>query len=215
MVSIITSVNNREQYENFFLPSINKLQKMLDEMNLPTLDLITVTGSESIAKNYNAGMRRAVYKIKVFVHQDVDLIDHSWVFKLLKIFSEYPDVGLVGMVGTKKLLEQGFWWESGKEHIVGEVFSGKEKADWSFMPVIFPTEVQCVDGFFMATNENILWDENLEGFHIYDMDYSRTVAQAGLKIMVMPHKAWHIGAIRTDKPDLTYYNNKWSAHGKS
>jgi hypothetical protein len=41
------------------------------------------------------------------------------------------------------------------------------------------------------------------------MDYSREIRKQQLKIMVMPHKAWHIGAIRSDKPDLTYYYKKW------
>lgn len=222
MISVITSVNNPEQYNKFFLPSINKLQARLDELNLPTLDLVTVKGDESITKNYNNGMRQAIYRIKVFVHQDVDLGDINWAFKLFKVFSDYPDCGLVGLVGTKKMSDVGMWWETGSQHVVGELFSGKEKADWSYMenpngrsftPVIFPTEVECIDGFFMATNAEIPWDENLPGFHAYDMDYSREVRKHQLKIMVMPHKAHHIGAIRNDKPDFSYYYKKWNLNG--
>lgn len=211
MLSIITSVSNQKQYEDFFLPSINKLQNFLVENNLPKLDLITVSGSYSITKNYNQGMRKAIYKIKVFIHQDVDMMGIDWAFKLLKIFADNPDVGLVGLVGTIKLADRGFWWASGKQFICGELWSGEDKINWCFSKSKEPVFVQCVDGFFMATNRDIYWDEQLLGFHCYDMDYSRTVGSKGLKIMVMPHKAWHIGKIR--KPDheklFEFYYKKW------
>lgn len=182
------------------------------DADLPTLDIVKVEGSESLGQNYNAGMRQAVYQTKVFIHQDVDLMEIDWLFKLVKIFADYPDVGLVGMVGTTVMPQRGFWWESGQEHIRGELYSGKEKADWRFMPMIFPTDVQCVDGFFMATNRDIPWDDSLRGFHCYDMDYCRTISSRALRIMAMPHKAWHVGEVRSDKPDHLFeqYYRKWN-----
>jgi hypothetical protein len=212
MISIITSVNDQEQYEQFMMPSMNRLQKFLMDSNLPTLDIIKVSGSESIGKNYNEGIRKAIYKVKVFIHQDVDMLEIDWAFKLLKIFADYPDVGLVGLVGTVNFPNRGFWWTSGREFIRGELWSGKEKADWAFLPVIAPTTVECIDGFFMATNRDILWDEDIKGFHCYDMDYSRTITKNGLKIMVMPHKSWHIGEIRDAKHEHLFetYYKKWN-----
>lgn len=199
MVSLVVSINNTDLYRKCLLPGILKLQEDLRKLNLPTLDVVEVAGSSSIYANYNDGMRKSIYRTKAFVHQDVDLGDGSWLFKVLKTFAEYPETALIGFVGTTKLNPRGFWWESGKEFIRGELFSGNERADWAFNPVIFPTEVECVDGFFMATNREIPWDEKLQGFHCYDMDYSRTVRQQGYKAMVIPHKAWHIGEIRTQE----------------
>ena len=199
MLSVIASVNKKDVYEKFLLPSLERAQRSLREIGMPELDIVVVEGSESIFKNYNAGAAKAIYKIKVFVHQDVDLMEPTWVFKILKTFAEDPKCGLIGMVGTTVLNDRGFWWESGKQNVVGELFSGNEKADWSFKPLLFPVEVQCVDGFFMALRADVWWDETLTGFHCYDMDMSRTVRSLDSTVKVIPHKAWHVGEIRSNE----------------
>ena len=71
MISIITSVNDQEQYEKFIMPNIIRLQKFLMDSNLPTLDAINVSGFESIGMTYNEGIKTAIYSVKVFIHQDL------------------------------------------------------------------------------------------------------------------------------------------------
>jgi len=212
LISVIASVKNQEKFDNFLLPSIRRVDALLSNLNLPKIDLVTVSGADSLAKNYNNGGQRAIFKIRAFVHEDVDLGDPSWAFKLLKTFAENPDCGMVSLVGTKKLSERGMWWESGKEHIIGEVFSGSEKADWVFDPLLFPTEAECGDGFFLAFPDETTWDEGLPGFHFYDLDQSRRVRSESKKILIMPHKAWHLGKIRDPIPEETWrpYLKKWS-----
>lgn len=217
MVSLIVSINKPDVYQKYLLPGINKLQEQLRNLNLPTIDVIEVSGSESIYANYNDGVRKSIYRIKVFVHQDVDLVDSTWLFKLLKTFAEYPNTGLIGFVGTTNMHRRGFWWESGEQFRRGELYSGKERADWGreagFNPVIFPTKVECIDGFFMATNRDIRWDTDLKGFHCYDMDFSRQVRARGHDVMVIPHKAWHIGEIRSSEGVAELfeaYYRKWA-----
>jgi GT2 family glycosyltransferase len=66
----------------------------------------------------------------------------------------------------------------------------------------------------MATNRDVRFDENMEGFHLVDMDYCRSVLAAGYKIGVVPHKAWHIGAIRNQDTSkyLEAHYKKWEAN---
>lgn len=145
------------------------------------------------------------------MHQDVNLLQTTWLFKIVKAFAENPDYGLLGFCGTKKLPEKGFWWEEGREFLVGELYSGKEKALWSFNPISTLAEVACVDSFFMATNRDVRFDESLPGFHLVDMDYSRTFTSLGYKIGVIPHRAWHVGAIRNQDTSqyLEAHYKKW------
>jgi GT2 family glycosyltransferase len=106
--------------------------------------------------------------------------------------------------------DKDFWWKTGPQFIVGEVFSREEKLDWKFN--VFTdryVQVEAVDGFFMATNRNVFWDENIKGFHLYDMDYCRTIRKMGLKIAAIPHKAWHISKVRENDADWSYYKEKW------
>lgn len=211
MITVICSVKDQQKYESFLLPSLRKTDASLAALNLPKLDVVVTQGDRSIASNYNQANERAIFKVRAFVHEDVDLGEPNWVFKILKTFAENPDCGLAGFVGTKKLNNRGMWWESGKENILGEVFSGQEKADWVFDPLLFPTEAECVDGFFMAFSEPPTWDEALAGFHFYDLDQSRRVRSLNKKILIVPHKAWHLGKIREPIPDNEWnpYLNKW------
>lgn len=208
-ITVICSLNDEAVYNRMLLPSLQRTNEVLLAVGLSPLDIVTVSGTESIFQNYNAGMLRAVYPIKAFIHQDVDLLQPSWIFKLIQTFASYPNTGLVGLIGTTKLPDRGMWWESGINYICGELFSGLEKANWMYRTSDRPVDVQSIDGLFMATNRDISWDPNLKGFHCYDMDYSREVSRRGLDIKVIPHKVWHIGAIRNDKPDMIPYYMKW------
>lgn len=210
MISVIICCSNFEKYTQFCLPILEETDRLLKSFDFQPLEFIIVMNPDSIFKGYNTGLSIAKNSIKVFMHQDVNLLNPHWALKLIRAFSN-PEYGLIGFVGTKKLPHQGFWWESGKEYIVGELYSGAEKADWVFNRVNMLTEVECVDGFFMATNRNIKFDEVLKGFHFYDMDYSRTLRKEGLKVGVLNHKVWHIGAIRNQDTSiyLEAYNTKW------
>ena len=209
MLSVIVSVSDVFCFNNMLKASLQDTSEMLESRGDYPLDIQVVEGNSSIFSNYNLGMEKSRYPIKVFIHQDVHLLDTLWVDKVINAFFSFPSCGLIGLVGTTKLFNQGMWWESGNEHIFGTVLSGKEKADWSFGIVNDPVEVECVDGFFLATNTNIKWDTELTGFHLYDLDYSREIKKAGYTIMVIPHKAWHIGEIRESTPNFNPYYKKW------
>ena len=210
MFSVIVSVNDENCFNTMLRPSLQDASNMVVKHGFPPLDIIIVTGNFSIFHNYNQGASRSKFPIKVFIHQDVCLLDTSWIFKIIGSFYMYPSCGLIGFVGTTKLLNRGMWWESGVEYIHGELFSGKEKANWVFKSISEPIKVECVDGFFLATNRNIMWDTTLDGFHLYDLDYCREIKKAGYDIMVVPHKVWHIGEIREEKPVFDSYYKKWN-----
>jgi hypothetical protein len=214
MISLIASVKDKEKLNKFLLPSINKTNDLLLSLDLPLIDFIEVSGSKSIAENYNAGIKRAKHKIIAFVHEDVDLLSPSWLFKILKVFASDITISLIGFIGTTKQSSSGFWWVSGKEYIFGRVIAGLERAIWDFNIVENDyIEVECVDGLFLATNKDIRFDENLLGFHCYDMDICRQVRKMNNKVVVVPHLVWHIGEIRENtgvKDLLEVYSKKWN-----
>lgn len=212
MISVIVSISDQKKVDEFLYPSLFRTDKFLKDNNLPELDKVFCAGKENIAKNYNEANTRAKYKIRLYLHEDVELGDPSWLFKTLSVFAADDTVKLVGLVGTSKLQDKGMWWESGKEFLLGELFSGKEHADWPLNPLLVPTRAECCDGFFMCFSEPPTWDENLPGFHFYDMGQSRKIKKAGGKIMIIPHKAWHIGEIRTPIKDEEWkvYYDKWN-----
>lgn len=211
MISVICCISDPNQFKDFCLPSLVDASQFLIKNDLQPIEIIKIENAKSIFEGYNRGINQAKHNVKLFVHQDVNLLDPVWTIKLLHAFASNPDFALLGLVGTQKLNDKGFWWSSGQQYIVGEVYSGKEKANWIFRSIDKTTPVECIDGFFMAMNRKIYFDETLTGFHLYDMDQSRKVARLGYNIGVVPHKAWHIGAIRDQDTDEYFnkYYTKW------
>ena len=211
MISVITCVSDTHQYNTFCLPTLLQTSEQLKAQGIPELDIIRVSHPTSIYSAYNDASSKAKYRTKVFMHQDVNLMDTSWLNKVVAAFTMDEKIGMVGFVGTRKLADKGFWWESGGQYITGQLYSGQESANWIFDNQSFMTEVECLDGFFLAINRDFTWDESLTGFHFYDMDASRSMRADGYKLAQVDHKAWHIGAIRNQ--DLTElwkpYNKKW------
>lgn len=211
MLSVISCISDWQQYDNFCRPALLNASQYLEQQGLEPLQIITIDDASSIFEGYNRGMQQAQFSIKVFLHQDVDMLAPVWALKLAQAFANNPYCALIGLVGTQKLGAEGFWWTTGKQYLIGSVFSGEERANWVFRDIKTFTPVECIDGFFMATNRSIPFDESLQGFHLYDMDYSRTMLQRRYSIGVIPHQAWHIGAIRDQNVEDYFvpYRRKW------
>jgi len=225
MLSVIISVGDIARFNSILKPSLEQTNVLLKSIGLPELDIIPISGIKTICENYNLGIEVAKYRIRAFIHEDVDLLEPNWVFKVLSVFAEYPDAGLVGFIGTTNPPEKGYWWWSGEQYIKGACFCREEKLDWSFGPKLFgPVNVESIDGFFMCTNRNVLFDENLNSenrelchfLHLYDSDYCKIIKKMGYTIKVVPHKAWHRTKITIYPKEQTDMNveefyNKWNS----
>tara|TARA_B100000614_G_C14476671_1_gene464892 strand:- start:438 stop:1085 length:648 start_codon:yes stop_codon:yes gene_type:complete len=212
MISVIICCNNQQQYDDFCYPALYRTNQLLKSLGQEELDIQLIYDAPSIFIGNNEGIRKAHFPIKVFMHQDVNLLQTSWLMKIVRAFAEYPEYGLLGFCGTRKLPSTGFWWEEGKQHLLGELYSGEEKKLWSLNPVKGLTQAECIDSYFMATNREVYFDEDLPGFHLVDMDYSKTFTALGYQIGVVPHRAWHIGAIRDQDTShyLETHYKKWT-----
>jgi len=208
MISIIVNVTNEEQYNNFFLPGLEESIVYTKKLGFSNLDIIAIRSTESITKIYNDGIRRAKYAIKVFVHQDVKVLNVDWITKLFYAFAVDCDIALVGVVGSTLTIDDNFC-AIDRKYKIGELFLGKNYEDVQYN--IFTdrfVQVQVIDRFFMATNRSIFWDENLKETDLYDVDYCNTINDMKLKIATMPHKMWHIGDAALNS-DRSYFDKKW------
>ena len=94
MISVIVSIGDQNNYDSILLPSLSNTNEFLKRLNFPELDIIPLQGKNTICETYNHGLRQAKYRIKAFIHEDVDMLDPSWVLKIIKCFAEYPDTEL-------------------------------------------------------------------------------------------------------------------------
>jgi len=113
--------------------------------------------------------------IFVFIHNDIFFITKNWGKTLLRKFNNFK-FDIIGVAGTTFLNENGIWWDK-KQHMCGAVEHTDGAKTWlsdygsnfkGLKPVVI------IDGLFMAVNPDTIiheFDENLSGFHFYDISF--------------------------------------------
>jgi hypothetical protein len=211
MFSVIVSIKDESKFNSILLPSLEPVKKFLFNKGCPELQIVKVGGEVSICKNYNQGIKECIYKTKIFVHEDIDLMDNSPFCPLFdridNFFKIFPNTGLIGLVGTTEN-PPGFWWNCSRSSIVGHVICNNEYWKWDVKESQYSVNV--VDGMFLATSTDIKFSEDIEGFHFYDSDYSNKIKQAGYDVKVLVHLVNHRATSKDiSKISNEYYNKKW------
>jgi GT2 family glycosyltransferase len=151
----------------------------------------------SLTQLYNRGLDEAKNDIVVFMHDDLILEKNSrWGLKLQKAFDTYP-FGILGKAGTTIMRESAKWWEDAGS-MVGKVYHQafhpkqqkivKWASEYSFNISNNIIPVVAVDGLFFAVHKGRIkkrFDETIEGFHMYDIDFCLNNHLEGVKIGVV------------------------------
>ena len=182
-VCFIMCVNN-EDYER-------EQMKYLRELIIPEgyeMDVISIKGASSMTSGYNEGMHACDAKYKVYLHQDVFIINKNFIADMLRIFDE-EEIGMLGMVGAPKLPENCIMWNTSR---VGKLFFNMiYQAGESTIGEIdgLYSEVEAIDGLLLATQYDIPWREDLfQNWDFYDVSQSQEFLRAGYKVVVPNQK---------------------------
>ena len=133
----------------------------------------------------------------IFVHDDVYIDSCKFVNKVYKGFEKFDICGLAGGSGLK--VEKPLLWHlmSNRETHSGVV---SHKIKDSYIPTKFGEigkKVVLLDGLFLAVqpkkliDKKIKFDENIKGFHHYDLKFSIDCFRAGLILGTIPVHAIH------------------------
>ena len=82
----------------------------IDRLHVPDnyeLDTITIQDAPSMAEAYDEAMRSSDAKYKIYIHQDVFLIDREFLQEMIDIFMEDESIGLIGCIGNTWLVCHG------------------------------------------------------------------------------------------------------------
>ena len=148
------------------------------------VDILTVVEAASMTSGYNEAMNASNAKYKIYLHQDVFIVNKNFLKDVLEIFS-CPQIGMIGMVGVIKMPMHGVMWYSNR---VGKLYTNTilESKIWSeteFMGDF--KEVEAIDGLLMVTQYDIKWREDLfDKWDFYDVSQSMEFRKNGYKIVV-------------------------------
>ena len=166
------------------------------------------TGQFSLTEIYNRGLKDAKNDIVVFVHHDVEFDNGNWGNKLIKHFNENPEFGILGLAGTTDMDASGRWWTD-RSKMVGIVNHEKDGKKWesryskNWGDKL--NEVVIVDGLFFAVHKSRIketFDETVEGFHFYEINFVFSNYIKGVKVGVMYN-------IRVTHKSIGETNEQW------
>ncbi|SDE48746.1 glycosyltransferase [Sporomusa acidovorans] len=178
-ICFITCVNDEEMYQESLL--------YINDLIIPDgfeIEIIKIKDAECITKAYNSAMRSSEAKYKIYMHQDVFIINKDFILNVIELFANQQDLGMIGVAGSEKIPPNGIWWEAKCNY--GKVYdshTGKMQL-LSFLPVNNDCQkVQCIDGLIMITQYDVSWrDDIFDGWHFYDISQSIEMMRAGYKV---------------------------------
>jgi glycosyltransferase involved in cell wall biosynthesis len=148
-----------------------------------------INNGESLTKAYNRGLKMATNDVVVFCHDDIIFEKNGWATKLLNHFED-SDYGILGIAGTTDLDETGRWWND-RTKMVGAVKHTQNGKTWeNKYSGVFPKQIietVIVDGLFFAIDKTRIkkeFDESVEGFHFYEIDFCFRNHLKGVKVGV-------------------------------
>lgn len=184
-IAFIVCTNNKYYWE--------ECQFYINQLLVPEgmkVSLAAIENAGSMTSGYNEGMRKSNAKYKVYLHQDVFIINPHFIYDMITCFQENPSVGMIGVAGTKRLPVNADVWKSldtggccsigtfsGAGYIA--VWPGEESEGGS---------VDYVDGMLMATVYDVEWDERIDGFHFYDVSQCVRFREQGFQLYIPQQK---------------------------
>lgn len=175
------------------------------------IDILTITDAASMTAGYQEAMAASDARYKIYLHQDVFILNRNILYDLLSIFQSDPKIGLIGMVGYDTVSPDGIMWHKKREGNLYQphpqsVYPPLQQYQYSLSQDGF-SYVALVDGFFMATSQDLPWNtELLTGWDFYDAFQSMNFLQHEYKIAV-PHQS-HPWCMHDDNKivNLSNYN---------
>lgn len=206
----ITCTNDEEMYE--------ETKVYINSLYTPegfVIETISVKDAPYITKAYNEAAKNTDAKYKIYLHQDVFIINQNFISDILAIFHEFSEVGMIGVAGAKDLPASGVWWEAQEKY--GKVYDSHtgNMQLINFMDFNHKyQEVDCIDGLLMATQYDVPWREDIfTGWHFYDLSQSMEFKKAQYKVVVpFQEKPWciHDSGIANIANGFEYYRKIFS-----
>jgi Glycosyltransferase like family len=201
MLSIVycTRQSNPEHIEH--LKKTSGLDKKVEIIEI-------INNGESLTKAYNRGLNMAKNNHVVFCHDDIEIETKQWGNKLIKLFEKNPEFGIIGVAGTKYMSKTGQWWEK-RNKMYGRVAHTHEGKTWltSYSEDLGHNieETVVVDGVWFAIDKTKIkktFNESVEGFHFYDVNFCFENYLEGVKIGVTT-------MIRINHKSIGMTNDEW------
>ena len=180
-LAFIVCITDNQYYE--------ECVKYLADLTVPEgycTDILSVTDVASMAEGYNEAMQASDAKYKVYLREDVFLLNRNFIADVLDILKNDAQIGMIGVRGTDRLPEDadfGAAWNIGniREYdgrCIKDTFELRQAA-------ANYEKVAAVDGVLMVTQYDVPWREDLSsGWNLYGVSQSIEMRRQGYEVVV-------------------------------
>lgn len=208
-ICFISCVNDEAEYAG--------CKQAIGELEIPfgyQVEILGVRHAASMTAGYQQAMEASHAKYKIYLHQDVFVINPTLIQDLLDLFIAHPEIGMIGLAGSTRLdAEKPIWWKDWltlygtcytrveENKVVRNYYGGVINGAY--------IEVAAIDGLFMATQYDVPWRTDLfHGWHFYDVSQSREFINAGYQVVVpQQDEPWVIHDCGLKPTDKSYDEN--------
>lgn len=141
-----------------------KLLDSLSKLEIPQgydVEVMVFDNSASRANSYNEGMRQSNAKYKIYIDETGIIINTRLLINIMNLFNTDSSIGIVGLYGSEMPIEGDFTASKNRYGLYGNSTDGKTL---TFLMrgrnPIWHQDVHCIDSAFVATSQDIEWDEN-------------------------------------------------------
>lgn len=171
---------------------LNECIHYIEHLDVPEgyeIDLLTITDAQCMTRGYNEAMEQTDARYKIYMHQDVFILNRSFLRAVLEIFQADAQIGMIGMVGYEDVSFDGLMWHGKRAGDLYKKKLGKEYpslAEYQYSLIQDGyTYVAEIDGFMMITAYDLPWDtKDLTGWDFYDAYQSLNFLNHGYRIAV-------------------------------
>lgn len=179
-ICFISCVNDEKLY--------SRCTDRLQELEIPpgmTTEYIAVRGAGSMCSGYQRAMEMSDAKYKIYLHQDVLILDEFFLVRLVELFSCNHLCGIAGVVGSSNLPANAVWWEGRMAGAIVDDCHG-EIAEHRYEGAEVSRPVMALDGLLLATQYDVPWrDDIFNGWHFYDVSACMEFRRAGYQPVVL------------------------------
>lgn len=162
-----------------------------------------------ICEAYNKGARMAKFDYYLFLHEDILFHDKDWGLKLLNHFS-CPDTGVIGIAGGSYVPKAPCGWGTLRPYnhlsLMQNDSTGKNQILYTLD--VPKKKVLGIDGVFLAVSKKTYlknpFNEKVQGFHGYDLDFSLRIAKKQQNYIVGDILLEHFS---NGNPDIKWLEN--------
>ncbi len=154
-----------------------------------------IENAKSMCSGYNEAMHSSDALFKVYLHQDVRILNPFFIYDLVLAFARHPDAGMIGVVGSATIPEDYIMWHGKRIGAIAETEYDDAEGLITYYEEHSSGEdkkAEFVDGLLMATRVDIDWRDDLfKDWDFYDASQSREFIQRGYEVIVPDQKlAW-------------------------